>query len=54
MKRPTRVPALEPRTADEGRRMREAEIRRAHRLAEREAIEHGRKLPGDASLAVTD
>jgi acyl-CoA hydrolase len=43
--RPTPVPGLEPRTADEERRMREAEIRRSHRLAEREAIEHGRKLP---------
>jgi len=52
--RPTPVPGLKPQTADEERRMREAEIRRSHRLAEREAIEHGRKLPGDASLAVTD
>jgi acyl-CoA hydrolase len=52
--RPTPVPGLEPQTADDGRRMREAEIRRSHRLAEREAIEHGRKLPADASLAGTD
>ena len=52
--RPTPVPPLAPQTATEERRMREAEIRRAHRLAEREAIEHGRKLPDDASLAVTD
>ena len=52
--RPTAVPGLEPQTATEERRMREAEIRRAHRLAEREAIEHGRKLPDDASAAVTD
>ena len=41
--RPTAVPGLKPQTADEERRMREAEIRRRHRLAEREAIEHGRK-----------
>ncbi len=41
--RPTAVPPIEPRTLDEQRRMQEAEIRRRHRLAEREAIEHGRK-----------
>ncbi len=41
--RPTAVPPLEPRTDEERRRMREAELRRAHRLAEREAIEHGRQ-----------
>jgi acyl-CoA hydrolase len=41
--RPTAVPPIEPRTADEQRRQREAELRRTHRLAEREAIEHGRK-----------
>ena len=41
--RPTNVPPIEPRTATEERRQREAELRRKHRLAEREAIEHGRK-----------
>ena len=41
--RPTEVPAIEPRTSEEERRQREAELRRMHRLAEREAIEHGRK-----------
>ena len=41
--RPTEVPPIEPRTSEEERRQREAELRRTHRLAEREAIEHGRK-----------
>ena len=41
--RPTPVPGITPQTQNEERRMREAEIRRRHRLAEREAIEHGRK-----------
>jgi acyl-CoA hydrolase len=36
--RPATVPALEPETPDEVRRQREAEVRRDHRLAEREAI----------------
>jgi hypothetical protein len=36
------VPALQPETPDEVRRMREAEIRRAHRLAKRQEIESGR------------
>ncbi len=36
------VPPLLPETPDELRRMREAEIRRAHRLARREEIERGR------------
>jgi acyl-CoA hydrolase len=40
---PTAVPPLTPQNATDERRMREAELRRAHRLAEREAIEHGRK-----------
>jgi acyl-CoA hydrolase len=58
--RPTQVAPLRPETADEERRMREAEIRRRHRLAEREAIEHGRKafeattVVGDAPAAVSD
>ena len=41
--------------------MREAEMRRTHRLAEREAIEHGRKalrgrprVVGDAPAPVSD
>ncbi len=41
--RPTVVPPIEPATATEERRQSEAELRRKHRLAEREAIEHGRK-----------
>ena len=61
---PTKVAPLRPETPDEERRMREAEIRRRHRLAEREAIEHGRKSfeadfeaephVGDASAPVSD
>ena len=41
--RPRPIPGLEPETPDERRRMREAEIRRAHRLARREEIEHSRR-----------
>ena len=54
--RPTRVPGLRPETAEEERRMREAGIRRKHRLAEREAIEHGRKafMVEEAALATGD
>lgn len=37
-----RVPGLVPQTPDEVRRMREAEIRRAHRLARKAEIEAGR------------
>ena len=37
------IPQLAPETPDEVRRMREAEIRRAHRLAKRDEIESGRK-----------
>jgi acyl-CoA hydrolase len=36
------VPGLRPETPDEERRLREAEIRRAHRLAKRAEIEKGR------------
>lgn len=37
------VPRLEPETAEEERRLREAEIRRSHRLARKEEIQKGRK-----------
>lgn len=52
--RPTPVPPVTPGTPEEERRRREAELRRRHRLAEREAIEHGRRafdaaLIGEAS-----
>ncbi len=47
--RPTSVPPLAPRTDGERRRMREAELRRSHRLAERRAIEQDRE-----SLAAGD
>ncbi|HEX5088745.1 MAG TPA: hypothetical protein VFV89_13125 [Nocardioides sp.] len=40
--RPRAVPPLAPETDDEVRRMREAEIRRAHRLARKKEIEAGR------------
>ena len=40
--RPTAVPPLMPDTATERRRMREAELRRANRLAERAEIERTR------------
>ena len=39
------VPPLAPQTPDEGRRQREAEIRRAHRLAKRAEIDRGRLDP---------
>ncbi|MGH2843351.1 MAG: acyl-CoA thioesterase [Solirubrobacteraceae bacterium] len=41
--RPLPVPPLQAATPDEERRVREAELRRSHRLAEREAIERGRR-----------
>lgn len=37
------IPPLSPETPDEVRRHREAQIRRAHRLARREEIESGRR-----------
>jgi acyl-CoA hydrolase len=51
--RPTQVPPLVPDTPDQERRMREAELRRAHRLTEREAIEHGRKPTADDAAGTT-
>ena len=42
--KPAPVPALIPTTPTEERRMREAELRRANRLAEREQILSGRSL----------
>jgi acyl-CoA hydrolase len=49
--RPTKVRPLQAANGDDQRRMREAGLRRSHRLAERQAIEHGRKrfVAGDAS-----
>jgi uncharacterized protein (TIGR00369 family) len=40
--RPREVPGLAPETHEERRRIREAEIRRAHRLAKKREIEEGR------------
>jgi uncharacterized protein (TIGR00369 family) len=39
---PRQIPGLVPETADERRRVREAEIRRAHRLATKREIQAGR------------
>jgi uncharacterized protein (TIGR00369 family) len=40
--KPRQIPGLEPQEAKEVRRMREAEIRRAHRLARKTEIDEGR------------
>ena len=40
--KPREIPGLEPENDQERRRMREAEIRRAHRLAKKQEIEEGR------------
>ncbi len=40
---PRAIPPLAPETAAESRRMREAEIRRAHRLARKSEIDRGRE-----------
>jgi acyl-CoA hydrolase len=40
--RPRRIPGLLPETPAEVRRMREAEIRRAHRLSRKREIDAGR------------
>ena len=40
--RPRQVPPLTPSSPDEQRRMREAEIRRAHRLGKKQEIDSGR------------
>jgi acyl-CoA hydrolase len=45
--RPREVPPLLPTTPEEERRMREAEIRRAHRLAKKQEIETGREARRD-------
>jgi uncharacterized protein (TIGR00369 family) len=47
--RPREIPGLRPETHDEVRREREARIRRAHRLAKKQEIEHGR-TQGRSSL----
>jgi acyl-CoA hydrolase len=39
---PREIPGLDPRSPDEVRRMREAEIRRSHRLARKAEIDEGR------------
>jgi len=41
--KPRQVPALTPTTAEEERRMREAEFRRAHRLARKQEIDRSRE-----------
>lgn len=43
---PRAIPSLRPETPDEVRRWREAEIRRAHRLARKQEIDRGRESAG--------
>ena len=50
--RPTAVPPLATESADEERRMREAELRRRNRLAEREQIRAERAASALAALSV--
>jgi acyl-CoA hydrolase len=45
--RPREVPLVLPETAEDRRRFSEAEIRRSHRLARREAIQRSRDEPTD-------
>jgi acyl-CoA hydrolase len=45
--RPTSVPPLGCESPEEARREREAQLRRANRLAEREAIKHAREAKGE-------
>jgi acyl-CoA hydrolase len=54
--RPTKVRQLKPASGEDERRMREAELRRSHRLAERTAIEHGRETfdAGEAAGDLSD
>jgi acyl-CoA hydrolase len=47
--RPTEVPPLTVESLDEERRMREAELRRRNRLAEREQIRAGREATPEAA-----
>jgi acyl-CoA hydrolase len=53
---PTRVRPVQAAGEHDERRMREAELRRSHRLAERQAIDHGRKkfAAGDASDGLSE
>jgi acyl-CoA hydrolase len=46
--KPRSVPPLEPESEEEARRMEEAKIRRAHRLARKEAILERREPPAQA------
>jgi len=43
--KPREISGLVPETPDEVRRQREAEIRRAHRLARKAEIDRGRRTP---------
>jgi acyl-CoA hydrolase len=54
--RPTAVPPLVSGSPEDERRRTEAELRRAHRLAERQAIEHGRRAlaADEGKLSLSD